>query len=241
MAKKARDGEDGKRRARRRDREGERGEAAQRREVRLSSSAREDRRQRHDEAAARRQGRQPRRDVPAPGCRCRRASPSPPTSAPSTTSRRARSPPAIDARDREQRAGSSRRQPARSSAHRRTRCSSRCAPARKFSMPGHDGHDPQPRAERRDRRRAEGADQQRPLRLGLLPPLRADVRQRRARRSRRTTFEHEFEAVEARASGVDARTPSSTRTTLREVVAALQGAWSKARAGKTSRRPRASS
>ena len=45
----------------------------------------------------------------------------------------------------------------------------------------HDGHDPQPRPERRDGRGAEGPDRQRPVRLRQLPPLHADVRQRRAR------------------------------------------------------------
>ncbi len=47
----------------------------------------------------------------------------------------------------------------------------------------HDGHDPQPRPERRGGRGAEGADRQRPLRLRQLPPLHPDVRQRRARDS----------------------------------------------------------
>ena len=45
----------------------------------------------------------------------------------------------------------------------------------------HDGHDPQPRPERRDRRGAQGEDRERPLRLRQLPPLHPDVRQRRAR------------------------------------------------------------
>ena len=48
---------------------------------------------------------------------------------------------------------------------------------------GHDGHDPQPRAQRPDRRGAGEEDRQPALRLGLLPPLRADVRRRRARRA----------------------------------------------------------
>ena len=45
----------------------------------------------------------------------------------------------------------------------------------------HDGHHPQPRPERPRRRRAQGADAERPLRLRQLPPLHPDVRQRRAR------------------------------------------------------------
>ena len=48
---------------------------------------------------------------------------------------------------------------------------------------GHDGHDPQPRPQRPDRRGARQEDRQPALRLGLLPPLRPDVRRRRARRA----------------------------------------------------------
>ena len=48
---------------------------------------------------------------------------------------------------------------------------------------GHDGHDPQPRPERPDRRGAGDEDRQPALRVGLLPPLRPDVRRRRARRA----------------------------------------------------------
>ena len=44
-----------------------------------------------------------------------------------------------------------------------------------------DGYDPQPRAQRRDRRRPGAAHQQRALRLGRLPALHHDVLQRRAR------------------------------------------------------------
>ena len=47
----------------------------------------------------------------------------------------------------------------------------------------HDGHDPQPRPERRCGRRPEAAHQERPLRVRQLPPLHPDVRQRRARDS----------------------------------------------------------
>ena len=45
---------------------------------------------------------------------------------------------------------------------------------------GHDGHDPQPRLERRGGRRIEAAHQQRPVCVRQLPPLHPDVRQRRA-------------------------------------------------------------
>ena len=50
---------------------------------------------------------------------------------------------------------------------------------------GDDGHRPQPRSQRRVGRRPGQADRQRALRLRLVPPLRADVRQDRARRRRR--------------------------------------------------------
>ena len=46
---------------------------------------------------------------------------------------------------------------------------------------GHARHGPQPRPQRRVGRGSRQADRERPLRLGLLPALRADVRQRRAR------------------------------------------------------------
>ena len=46
------------------------------------------------------------------------------------------------------------------------------------------GHGPQPRPERRVGRGPRGDDRQRAVRLGLLPPLRADVRQRLPRRAR---------------------------------------------------------
>ena len=45
----------------------------------------------------------------------------------------------------------------------------------------HDGHDPQPRPERRGGRGLEATDAERPLRVRQLPPLHPDVRQRRAR------------------------------------------------------------
>ena len=45
----------------------------------------------------------------------------------------------------------------------------------------HDGHRAESRAQRRDGRRARAPDQERALRLGLLPPLHHDLRRRRAR------------------------------------------------------------
>ena len=53
------------------------------------------------------------------------------------------------------------------------------------SMPGHDGHRPQPGPQRRLGRGPGARDGQRALRLGLLPPPRPDVRGRRARHPRR--------------------------------------------------------
>ncbi len=50
---------------------------------------------------------------------------------------------------------------------------------------GDDGHRPQPRSQRRVGRGSGAADRQRALRVRLVPPLRADVRQDRARRRRR--------------------------------------------------------
>ena len=109
----------------------------------------------------------------------------------------------------------------------------------KFSMPGHDGHDPQPRPQRRRRRRAQGEDRQRPLRLRQLPPVHPDVRQRRAR-------DPEGQ-VRARVRGGQARarrrasTPTCGEDGLREVVAALQAASSRSRREGRSRRIRCSS
>ena len=73
----------------------------------------------------------------------------------------------------------------------------------------HDGHDPQPRPERRGGRGAEGADAERPLRLRQLPPLHPDVRQRRARDSEgrvRARVRGRQDSRAARSS-----TPTSTR------------------------------
>ena len=52
------------------------------------------------------------------------------------------------------------------------------------SMPGHARHRPEPRAQRRVGRGARARDRERALRLGLLPALRADVRQRLPRHRR---------------------------------------------------------
>ena len=67
---------------------------------------------------------------------------------------------------------------------RREEPAARLGPLRRARLDaGHDGHDPQPRPQRQDRRGAGEEDRQRALRLGLLPPLRPDVRRRRAGRA----------------------------------------------------------
>ena len=90
-----------------------------------------------------------------------------------------------------------------------------------------------------DRRGAEGADRQRPLRLRQLPPLHPDVRQRRPRDSEGR--------VRARVRGGQARarrassTPTSTRTALQEVVERYKKRRQGEDAASRSRRIRASS
>ena len=85
----------------------------------------------------------------------------------------------------------------------------------------HDGHDPQPRAQRHDGRSAQGADAERPLRVRQLSPLHPDVRQRRPRDRQGR--------VRARADGGEEghgrqpRIRSSTRAALREVVTRYKG------------------
>ena len=122
------------------------------------------------EGTARRQGGQPRRDVQDRHPRPARASPSPPRSAPPTTSTARRSPrppcPQIDeALEKVEKPRS-----ARSSATRPTRCSSRVRSGAALSMPGHDEHHPQPRPDRRQRRGPGEEDRQPALRLRQLPP-----------------------------------------------------------------------
>ena len=78
---------------------------------------------------------------------------------------------------------------------------------------GHARHGAQPRAQRRVGRGARQADRERALRVGLLPALRADVRQRRARDAGRGVRGRDQGGQEgARASRP---TPTSTPTTSR--------------------------
>ena len=81
-----------------------------------------------------------------------------------------------------------RRQPAQArkgrgqEARRRVEPAARVGPVgREVLDAGHDGHDPEPRAERPDGRGALRQDRQPAVRLRQLPPLHPDVRQRRAR------------------------------------------------------------
>ena len=75
-----------------------------------------------------------------------------------------------------------RREEARQEVRRPEEPAPRLGPLRRPRLDaGDDGHDPQPRPERRDGRGARGGVGQPALRLGLLPPLRRDVRRRRPR------------------------------------------------------------
>ncbi len=158
-----------------------RGQEGQGDEVRLFLRRRQGRRRPHDEGPARRQGLRPRRDD--------ERRPAGPARLHDHDGRlqpllRARAQGAGRSRDadgsepREAREG--RRPEVR--VHRQPAARVR-ALGRQVLDAGHDGHDPQPRPERRGGRRAEGPHGQRPVRLRQLPPVHADVRQRRARDS----------------------------------------------------------
>ncbi len=87
-------------------------------------------------------------------------------------------------RDRDGRAAAQAREGGRRAARLEEEAAARLgALGREVLDARHDGHDSQPRPERRDRRRLEGVDRQRPLRLRQLSPLHPDVRQRRPRDS----------------------------------------------------------
>ena len=147
------------------------------------------------------QGRQPRRDDQrARSCRCRRASRSPPTPAAPTCT--AAGPTGLDdeiakhvvqAREGD---GPQARRPVRPAARQR-------ALGRQVLDAGDDGHRPQPRPQRRERRRAwpRSTDDER-FAYDSLPPLHRHVRPHRARRRRR--------AVRAPARGGQGSRPAST-------------------------------
>ena len=88
-------------------------------------------------------------------------------------------------------------------------------------MPGHDGHRPEPRPERRDRPGPGSPDQQRALCLGRVSALRADVRAHRARTSGRARPRLRRRP---RAPLAPSRTPTSTAAQLRAITAAAEGA-----------------
>ena len=134
----------------------------------------QDGRQRIDEAAARRQGREPRRDVPH---------------RPAGAARLHGHDRGLHLLLRQQAHVSAAAQGPDAVGHRRHRAADR-QEARRSAEPaagvgplrrprldaGHDGHDPQPRSQRPDGRGAGHQDRQPALRVGLLPPLRPDVR-----------------------------------------------------------------
>ena len=112
---------------------------------------------------------------------------------------------------------------------------------------GHDGHDSEPRPQRPDGVALVDDDEERALRLGLLPPLRPDVWRRRPRRaeaartritSRSKTVIHELKHERYHAdiedTEADRRRPEGTRRPL-------QGARSRSAPARNSRKIRGSS
>ena len=113
---------------------------------------------------------------------------------------------------------------------------------------GDDGHGPQPRAQRRVRRRARRDHRQPALRLGLVPAARADVRQRRLRRAGRALRggdrarqagprrDARHRARRGRAGGAHAALPGALRLPVRPARAAA--ARDRGRLRLLERRPR---
>ena len=115
--------------------------------------------------------------------------------------------PTASTRRSTRRSSASRATPAGGSAIRRS--AARLGAQRRARLDaGHDGHRPQPRAQRRVGRGPRPRDRQRALRLGLLPPARADVRRRRLRRPGRRASR--TRSPRSSASAGSASTPSST-------------------------------
>ncbi len=122
--------------------------------------------------------------------------------------------------------------PASGSATTRTRCSCPCAPARASRCPGCSTRSSTSGLNDDVGRGARAGDRERALRLGLLPALRADVRQRLARHRRR--------AVRGRDQGGQVRPRRQGRHRARRRRA--EGAHGEAsRSSTTSRRTRRSS
>ena len=84
-----------------------------------------------------------------------------------------------------------------------------------------DGHRPQPRAQRRLGEGPREADEQRALRVRLVPPVRADVRQDRARRARRPV--RGGAARPRRGEGALASRPSCRAADLAGLVETFKG------------------
>ena len=94
----------------------------------------------------------------------------------------------------------------------------------------HDGHDPEPRPERRCRRRAEEPDPERPVRVRQLPALHPDVRQRRPRNSE-GCVRARVRSGQIRARREDS-TPTSTRTRCARSSSATRASCSAGRASR---------
>ena len=103
---------------------------------------------------------------------------------------------------------------------------------------GDDGHGPEPRAQRRVRRGPGAQDRQPALRLGRLPPLRADVRERLPRHPGRAA--RAGDRRRARSPPASPTTSSSPRTTCAR-SSTTSRASTATRPARTSRRTRRSS
>ncbi len=99
---------------------------------------------------------------------------------------------------------------------------------------GHARHGPEPRPQRRVGRGPRARDRERALRVGLLPALRADVRQRRARRRRGPLRGRD--RARPSPSAASSRTPTSTSTRCKELTERFKAIFARRR--ETSRRTR---
>ena len=165
------------------------------------------------EVPARRQGRQPRRDDEPRPARAARLHDHAPTRARPTWPRGDELPAGL--MDEVAAALARARGEDGQAARRRRRPAARVgALGRAVLDAGDDGHGPQPRAQRRVGAGPREADRQRALRVRLVPPLRADVRQDRARRPRRRCSRRRC-TTSSRTKGVDRRHRARRPTTSR--------------------------
>ena len=159
----------------------ESGEARQARQIRLLLRRRQGRRRSHDEGPARRQGLRPRGDDQREAARAGRLHDLDARLHHLLQGRRQDS--RVD-REGNDRQPAEAREVGRPQAGRHEEAAARVgALGREVLDARHDGHDPEPRPQRRDRRIAEAGDRQRPVRRRQLSPLHSDVRQRRPRDS----------------------------------------------------------